>query len=322
MDELSHHLDARNMEIVEGMLNTKANFSEYAATEIMKILIEENHAGQESLKKKRFIEVFSFLFIDEPYESEKHAQEVAEEKAERLWRHFINEGYILAKGFVFDKESIIKELQSVRVGNRSVVMQAAMNKEELYDITWADNSKRYFHEFVDVVKDAGGSWFSYVKNKAALVYSIHDPAHLDIIKKRDRLIAMRDAVKADYFFDGLNKSVLHSVEQTPDILERAIEQLTKLREDKDALEKEIKPTIYIGDSVEQARILLEANLYVIEALRAGHGWDTLPNPIRQTSLWIAMNRGATPEAGLQLAKDFLTSYAAAPKGKDLYWKSY
>ena len=310
--QLRVYLEGDKLAAALELFNAERVLTKEAATELYEMLVETNGAGQESINKQRFIETMTFLFVPPLRGSTaKDARGVGEIRAEEIWNRMISRGAILDHGFVPDRDAVITIMQTQRVGETTVSMHKQMHEQKLYELTWADNSKRYFGEFVDFATEGAGSWWEYMKDLGTLFVSDADPM---IEKKQKQLARLRSIRQA-------LQNAIDASDESEQILKKAIEDIEKLRDEQKAVTADVEsvPDSDIDQGIAQALLLLEANAHVIDILRSENYWDQIPNPIRQVSLWIAMNKGnGSAERGLLEAKKFLRAYHHAPNARQHY----
>jgi len=306
------HLDGVELDDLKKKLDTNNKFNASAAESIYNILVETDTTG-ERLDKERFIETMTFLLVAEVSGSEVGDLDRATKRAEDLWSWLLSSNFVTGSGKVISKKGVLQRIQRFSVGIKSIAMHKEMHEEKLYELTWADNSKRYFSEFVDLAVEGGGSWLGYMANLSAFVYTTQDPLIAQSLKHRDRLNAIKKALEG----------ALKASDESNKMIIDAIKQIDKLNAQTQRLSKPIDPTAEIGESVTQGLFLAEANAQVINILRAENLWDEIPNDVRQTSLWIAMNIGnGNQKIGLLEAKKFLRAYHAAPRAYRNYEDSF
>ena len=301
--------DLTKLSEIKHLTNGGTQFTDKAADSIVDLLAEEE-GGKQKLEKDRFVETMAFLLVDKQAGGTEIGNlENATKLANVLWVDLLDGSFISDKGDILDKPSVLRAIQKLRVGNLSLEMHAQMNKAELYELTWADNSKRYFSEFVEEATEGVGSWIDYIKNLSALAYTTQDPLIKESLKHRDRLNAIKKALE----------SALETSDESKKMLVDSQKAIEKLNAETKRLSKPLDATSKITDSIEQGRYLAEANAHVINILRSENLWDDLPNDVRQTSLWIAMNIGnGDPKIGILEAKKFLRAYHSAPKALKFY----
>lgn len=298
------------------------------ATEKIVEMISENEGGKKRFDANRFIDVMSFtLLVKDPSISGKEAVAAARfAAAEKLARleadghitpdqgaKIIIESYdksaskeVSSRYIIEGEDEVKKYLQTINVGDKAKEYHAKLNRQNLEDYQWHESTKEYLGEMLDSSKDVGASFIDVFKNFGTVFVSPND-AHKKLILQRDRLEGIRGALL----------SAIAVTQNSDDMLGNAIKELKQMKQATEDLKQPVSSTVAIDESLKQAKYLMEANTFIINALRRENLWDELPDIVRQTSLWVAMNQGDSPEEGLTKARDFIRDYNRSPNFLDI-----
>ena len=320
--------DIIGLSSVDTFADRTGKLSKDAAEKVLELITEEV-GGKKEFDAERFIDVMAFVLLKSAGDNDKQKVAAARFAAAQLLASLETAGSVspgtgpkitlknygqtnsqaVSSHYVIADESAVKTaLQGEVVGDLGSLYQAKLNGQNLEDYEWHESTKEYLGEMLDSTKGVGSSFIDVFKNFGMVFVNPNNAAHEKLILQRDRLKGIRTALLA----------AIATTKGSDEILRTAIESLKKMKQDTEDLKKPLSSTVEIDGSLKQAKYLMEANTYIINALRRENLWDELPDIIRQTSLWVAMNQGENPEDGLRKAKLFIREYNNSPDFLDIY----